>query len=449
MKKEVLQFIKTNNLINAGEVVGVAVSGGVDSMVLLHFLNSVSKQLDFNVHAITIDHHIRKNSFKDNQLVMQYCSQNNIKVNCFNVDAVSYAKQHKQSLETAARNVRYGVFDSLIAKNIVNKIALAHHLDDQAETILMNLFRGAGNKGVGGMEPQRDGYIRPFLNTSKAEIKKWAQANNLPVAEDSTNQDDAHSRNFLRNQIMPLIESRWEGAAKNIASFGEINRQDNQYFAKNLNTHGVIYLNQTAKVPTSYFLSHPSIYTRQFFAVLSQIGCSKDIEKKHIQIVREFALSAQTGKKLKLPNNLIVSKEYDFIVLLNKQNKSPQKLNQGFKVGKISAGEFGEIEVKKVKKFEASQPSNLFLDGDKLPAQAVWRLPAPTDKFTKFGGGTKSLKAFLVNKKVPATKRKILPVLAYENFVYAIAGIEISEAVKVDGQTKNIYKISVKQAKPN
>jgi tRNA(Ile)-lysidine synthase len=440
--KEVLQFVQKNNLIKTGDKVGVAVSGGVDSMVLLHWLNQISKQQDFSLVAITIDHCIRENSYQDNKLVIDYCKENNIKVNCFKVDAVKFAKTNKQSIETAARNVRYGVFDSLLSKKILTKIALAHHQNDQAETVLMNLFRGAGNKGVGGMQSIRGGYIRPFLSLSKEKIVAYAKSNNLPFAVDQTNFEDDYARNFLRNQIMPLINQQWQGSTKNIASFAEIISSDNDYFNKIADIQGATFFENIAKVPTSWFLSHPAIYARQIFKVLSQIGCKQNIERKHIKMISEFALTGQSGKKINLPSGLCILKEYDFIIFQNKSQPVMQ-FNLPFKQGKFKVGEFGEFEVKKVNSLEERQDNQLFLDAKKVPKGSAWRLLQSKDMFEKFGGGTKSLKSFLVDKKIPARKRKILPVLAYENNVLAVLGVEISELVKVDENTKKIYKISV------
>lgn len=441
--KRVLDYIKEHNLIKEGQRIGVAVSGGVDSMALLHFLNNLSKEGDFTVFAITINHKIRQDSQKDNQLVIDYCKANQIKVNCFEVDALKYAKEKKVSVETAAREVRFAVLNSLLHRKVANQIALAHHQDDQAETVLMNLFRGAGVRGVGGMKPVRDGFIRPFLSTSKSQIEKYAKAHDLPIAQDETNFEDDYSRNYLRNQIMPLIESRWSGAAKNIASFAEISRQDSGYFEENINTHGVICIDGVAKVPTSYFLNHPAIYVRQLFAVLEKIGVKADVSRKHVEIIKDFALTSQSGKKINLPNKISVSKEYDFIVLSN-NSKKESNLNAPFKLGKVKVEGFGEIKIKKVKSLSNRSAGELYLDADKVPKQAMWRFAKPKDKFTKFGGGTKSLKAFLVDKKVPARIRKTLPVLAHESTIYAVVGVEVSDVVKVDEGTKRIYKVSMR-----
>ena len=140
----ILDYIKANKLIKQGEIIGVATSGGRDSMALLHFLNENKESLECQVIAINIDHCIREHSFADSAFVMDYCKENNIKAYSFKVDAVKLAREEKLSIEAGARKARYNTFEALIERGLVDKIALAHHLYDQAETILLNLLRGCG-----------------------------------------------------------------------------------------------------------------------------------------------------------------------------------------------------------------------------------------------------------------------------------------------------------------
>lgn len=435
--KEAQLLIKEKKLIKAGDKVAVAVSGGVDSMALLHYLKGLSEELDFSLCVVTVDHGIRENSNLDNQLVLDFCKENDIKANCFKVDALKYAKENKKSVELSARELRYGIFDSLLSKKIVDKIALAHHLNDQAETVLMNLFRGAGSQGGGGMKEQRGGYIRPFLRTTKKTIERYAKTNKLPVAQDHTNFENDYARNYLRNQIMPLIEKEWAGASENLASFAEIYRQDAQYFEKSVSLEGIMFFDKMAKVPVGHFFEPLAYASRLMLKTLSQIGVVQDIERKHINIIYDFALKSETGKKLNLPNGLVVSKEYDFVIFQNKHEEI-KAFELPFRIGKFKAGAYGKFEVKKVAGLENE---GLYVDANKIPKGAKWRLIESKDTIAKFGGGTKKLKDFLVDKKNSARERKILPVLAFENEVYVVLGVEISSMAKVDEQTKVIYQI--------
>lgn len=438
----ILKTIKEAKLIKAGEVIGVAVSGGSDSMSLLHYLHSHSAELDIEVLAIHIDHSIRETSGDDASFVVNYCKENGIRVYKFKIDVPKLVAQRKQSVETVARDARLGVFDALLKKDAVDKIAIAHNSKDQAETILLNLFRGTGLGGASGMETVRDKvFIRPMLNTSKKAIMDYIFLNDIPFREDETNKDNSYSRNYIRNLILPLIEEKWEGATQKIVNFGKDCADDNEYINSQIYTDAIIFNEKSAKIPNSYFLYPNAIVSRMIFNSLEKIGVEKDIERVHIKMIKELATSGENGKKIKLPLNVMAYKEYDYITIINKK-KEEVTLNEPFKVGSFEVENFGTITVKRTKDKTLKQ-GELILDGKKLPKDAVWRFKERGDMFEKFGGGTKKLKDYLIDKKVPNRIREYLPILASKSIVYAIAGVEIAESVRVDETTEIATKIIV------
>lgn len=424
----------------AGQTIGVAVSGGMDSMALLHYFLQLKNQVEFELVALHVNHSIRQNSAQDALFVEEFCKQNNIKMHVFNVDVPTYAQNNKIGIEEAARILRYGVFDALLKKKIVHKIALAHHKNDQAETILLNLFRGAGPKGIKGMEHERkDGYIRPLLNTTKQQIVDYVNKNNIAFVQDQTNQDNTYSRNFLRNQILPQIEQRWPQVINAITNFAATCAQDDDYINSQVNIDGILFDQKTAKVPASYFLQHDAIVSRTIFLTLQKIGISKDVEKKHIDLIKKLC-TAQNGSKINLPFGLRVIKEYDYITFVNKQTVSEQ-LCLPFKLGKFTVEGFGTFKVSKAK--QQTNENALLIDANKVPQGAIWRFGQTGDVFTKFGGGTKKLNKYLIDKKIPSRVRANLPVLAKDNQILVVLGVEISDAVKIDQNTKHIFEISV------
>ena len=215
MKKEIvmlniLETIRKNNLVKSGDIIGVGCSGGSDSIALLHALSKLQRELDIEVVAISIDHSIRENSALDVQFVKEKASEFGIRFYKFKVDAPKIAKEKGVSLETGAREARYGVFRALIRKGLVDKIALAHHKSDQAETILMHIFRGSGSAGALGMPYISENvFIRPMLDFSKEDILEYCNENHLDFVEDYTNQDNSYNRNFVRNVVLKEIASRW------------------------------------------------------------------------------------------------------------------------------------------------------------------------------------------------------------------------------------------------
>ncbi|MBO7219451.1 MAG: tRNA lysidine(34) synthetase TilS [Clostridia bacterium] len=440
--KNVLNLINSEELIRPHETIGVAVSGGKDSMSLLHYLNSVKDELKINVVAINIDHDLRENSSSDSAFVMNYCKAHSIKAHSYKVNARKITEDNKLTVEQGARLARYEVFDRIIESGIVDKIALAHHMSDQAETILLNIFRGTGISGASVMEYNRqDKYIRPLLTTSKIEIQAYISQNEIPYVEDETNLQNDYNRNYIRNMIMPLIRDRWQNADAMICNFGQLCRQDDEYIYNQIDKTAFIIEDGMAKINTYTFVYPIAVVARIVLKALKSLNLSTDIERKHIMLIKEMAISSDNGSKLNLPNGIVVIKEYDYITFTNKKS-AKEVMNIPFTKGAINIPGFGIIDTNLVKKFDLGKYTHL-VDMNKIPKNAVWRYREDGDQFTKFGGGTKSLSDYLIDQKVPVRIRNNTPVLAIDNDVLIIAGIEISNKVKVDKETKTAYGINV------
>ena len=442
VEKEILQFIKKNNMFQPGDVVGVAVSGGADSMSLLSFLHEKSEDLDISVVAITIDHMLRgERSIGDALFVKTWCRERNIQCWKFSVDSPRICEEKNIGIEEGAREGRYSVFNRLLEENRVDKIALAHHLSDQAETILMHILRGAGLNGACGMEAVRGKYVRPFLFVSKDDIVRYCSMNNIEYVEDETNSDTSYNRNYLRNVILPELKIRWEGVEQNLVNFSLNCKEDNDFILSQVSHNGVIYGDDIVKIPVIYFQYQASVINRIIFDSLEKISVVKDIERKHIDIIKTLASSAN-GKKVNLTNGLIAQKEYDYVTIY--KGESPEIIPEyDLEVGKFNFGSLFELDVKRVKKLELAKDT-LLMDARKVPAGAKWRVRHVGDVFTKFGGGTKSLKDYFIDKKIPNRLRSLVPVLAYGKEILCIAGIEISDKVKIDEDTKLAYMVKIK-----
>lgn len=441
--QSVLKTISKYKLIKKGEIIGVACSGGVDSMSLLHYLNSIKDNFDIEIVAINVDHSIRDNSEEDTAFVQTYCKENRIRFYKFKIDSNVIAKENKICLEEAARIGRYGVFDSLIQKGIVDKIALGHHLQDQAETILLNIFRGAGLNGAKGMEYQRGQFIRPMLNTSKLEILTYAHDNEIPFVEDNSNYDETYSRNYLRHNIMPKLRMKWSNLDKNIVDFGNICKEDDAYIKSQMMLDGIIEDKNLVRIPLSYFIYPQPIVNRMIMNELEYLKASKDIEKKHINIIRDMALEAQNGVKISLPNALTVHKEYDFIAISVKVAK-PKLEPIDFRLGTFKLTNFGDLIVRKTVRFDVKEYAHL-IDADKLPKGCVIRTRQEGDVFAKFGSGSKKLKDYFIDKKIPQRLRAEIPLICKDNEVYCVLGYEISDKVKIDETTKSAYILNYKK----
>jgi len=440
--ERVIDFIKQNNMIKSGEIIGVACSGGRDSICLLHFLNSIKAELDCEVVAVNVDHGIRSTSALDTEFVMQFCKDNHIRAYKFKAKALKVAKEEKLTIEQAARKVRYGIFETVIKKGLVDKIALAHHLNDQAETVLLNIVRGAGLNGAKGMEPTRDGiYIRPLLTTPREEIMAYLDENGLEFVEDETNKDNSYSRNYIRNVVLPDLRKHFKSVDKNIVKFASICNQDDNYINSQLNIGTFIETKEFTKIPLTYFYQDDAIINRILMKVLSRYA-KQDIERKHIKMIREFAVEANNGNIISLPFKIKVMKEYDYITIGIIKKKEVVGENV-FRSGKLKIEGYGIIRSTSSKVLTEPKMHQHIIDASKLPSNAVWRTRQEGDTFAPLGlGGTKKLKEYFIDKKIPQRMRDEIPVLAVGGKILIVADIEIADEIKVTDETKQFYKIN-------
>ncbi len=439
--KNIIETIKKNKLIKPGEVIGVGVSGGIDSMCMLHFLDEIKEDFDFEVVAITIDHSLREEGAYDAAFVQSWCRSHKIRCYKFKIDAGAIAKENGMSIEAGAREGRYKTFESLIQKQIVDKIAIAHHMGDQAETILMHLLRGSGVAGIRGMEYMRDGiYIRPMLNTEKKAIAEYASSHNIPFVDDETNFDTKYQRNFLRQKIMPLLRSQWPGLDKILCRYASLAKEDDNFISAFLEKANFLTSENKVEIPLSNFKVAPSLVSRYIFKALSQLGSFSDIERKHIDMITALAEN-ENGTKIDLPHNLKAIKEYGNVVIIKAIRKKPaEKKNFSFKVGVVNIPSICKIETTLLEGNSFAEDA-LYIDADKLPKNAKWRTREEGDVIHKLNNGEVKLKKYLIDKKVPARIRKDLPILAVGNEVLVILGVAISDKVKIDENTKAVYRI--------
>ncbi|MCQ2386930.1 MAG: tRNA lysidine(34) synthetase TilS [Clostridia bacterium] len=421
--------------IKRGKRVAVAVSGGSDSMALLHFLSNNSDKLNIKVLALNVEHGIRgKQSKKDSYFVENYCKKNNIPLISYSVDSIGNSKAKKISIEHSARELRYNCFYQALNDNKCDCIATAHHLRDNSESVLINLFRGTGIKGLTGINDYGDKIIRPLIKTTKEEIEYYIKRNKIPFVTDKTNFDDELTRNFVRHKILPKIKEVFPDVENSLYRLASIAKIDDDF----IESEGKKKLNLFEKKAEIKLPVERAVFSRACISALKHVGLTRDWEKIHIDEIFELT-EKENGKKINLPKNIVAYKEYNKIVI---EKKKTQKI---IKQLPFSQGEFNfnntKIKIEKTKG-KVDLLKGFYLDLDKIPKGAVIRNRKEKDTFTKFGGGTKSLGDYLTNKKIPLRERDSLVLIAKENEVYAIFGVAVSDKTKIDKNSKNIIKIT-------
>lgn len=404
----------------------LAVSGGVDSMTMLHMFSSLSPRPDFCV--VTVNHNIRRNAQEDCDFVESYCRQLGVVCRKVFVDVPRYADERKISEETAARILRYDAFDKLDC----DYVCLAHHTGDNAETVLMHILRGSGAQGATGIRKRNGKYIRPLLDMTREQIEEYARKNGVPYVHDATNDETKYTRNFIRHKVLPLLTQLNPNAESNIARFAENIAEDCDYLDSLVDVSKVDFGAGYARIPTELLQQPKPLSSRTVIKALNRLGVSKDIEKAHIEALIDLSYGVG-GRRIDLPFGFTAYCDYDFVTVEFAKETPINEFEIPFCVGKTVTSA-GVVEISKTP-YEGA----LSFDKNKLPADAVFRLKRQGDVFTKFGGGSKSLKKYLIDKKVPQRLRNGLILIASGNEAYVICGVEISDKVKVTDNSDTYY----------
>ena len=381
-------FIRRMDMIQPGDRVVCAVSGGADSMALLFAVYLLKDKLDIQVEAAHFNHNLRgAESDGDEAFVREFCHRFDIPLHlgCARVTA------GKKGLEAAARDARYAFLDT-----IPGKIATAHTAGDNAETVLMHMIRGTGLKGLGGIAPIRGRIIRPILSITRQEVLSFLREYHISYREDSSNATNAYLRNRIRHQVMPILESENPKLAENLSAMALRLRQDEAALAE-----------QAAAQPVQVSVLRqlaPAVRSRVLEKFLKENGV-KEPEAEHISLVDGLIFSERPSARAQLPGGVTVWRSYDRLLavhgeeLVTMPRLTVKPATQIINTDKIfTVGDIGNLTVR-------SRQS-----GDAI------RLP----------GGTKSLKKLFIDKKIPAHLRPAVPVIADERGVVAVYGIGVN-----------------------
>ena len=414
--------------------IALALSGGRDSMALAYALKAQGTPF----FAVNFEHGIRgEKSKNDSAFVRGWCKDNGIECVSIAFDTPTYAKGNGLTIEEGARELRYFHFHKLIEEGKCDYVALAHHNDDQIETILMRLLRGTGVRGLKGMSEVSGHFVRPLIGYTREDIDAYVEKHEVPYVDDETNSDEAYTRNYIRSEIKEL-KKRFPHLGESIARLSRSATEIDEYLLSQIGDVDTTDGEGTISVEE---LRVPALAKRKIVLIFEKLGVLQDIEERHYPLI--FALAdGENGKHIDLPHGVVAHKDGGEIVFTAMSH--PDSLGELPFEGKTIEG---VITVTPTESFERNE-GELVIDLDKIPKQAVLRHPREKDKIRKFGGGSKSLGDFLTDKKVPLRKRKDLIVLAsapdgYKNSneILFVLGVEISSDLKVE-EGANMAKIS-------
>jgi len=448
IEQKVLKFIDEKNLIDKNDKVLVGLSGGPDSVFLLHFLKKYSKKLKISLGALHINHLLRgKEADKDEHFCKELCEGLSVKFYSVKKNIKAIASKEKISAEEAGRKVRYNEYEKVLVKEEYTKIATAHNADENAETVLLNLIKGAGLRGISGIPPSRNKIIRPLLVLTKQEILDYLEHHKLKYRTDLTNLTDDAERNFLRNQVIPLIKERLNPSISNtLLKSSEVFRNINNLIKKKIveaadnlvfknENYLSISLPKLKEIEDGYrseILRH--IFLKEFDIQISFDDCRKILS----------LLNKQVGKSAEVFDNLKITRERaELIIHKVKVQKEfePVIVNSGDSV-RIKDREFSINEVGTIKQNFGFNKNLEFISGDNASNDFLIRRWEPGDRFFPFGmKGSKKVSDFLNEQTISSLKKKEQMILLNQNRIVWVIGLRLDERFRVTSETKKVYQL--------
>jgi tRNA(Ile)-lysidine synthase len=427
-------------MVAPGERVAVAVSGGPDSILLLEFMHQFSGETGLSLVIAHFNHHLRgDDSDADERFVARRAQELGLQFIRSEAEVARIARSKRRNLEATARDLRYRFFFSLVNQQKVDKVATAHTANDQAETVLLRLLRGTGTRGLGGIYPALDGkVIRPFLNLTRAEIEPEIQMRQLDFRVDASNLDLRFARNRIRQTLLPLLES--EFSPRIVMLLGELaaRSRDDEAFLQQLaleraRAWRMRERNQEKIAVRPLIDFHPAIQRRILREMIfSASGSLRGFTSTHIEALRRFAASSQSGKQLTLPGGLKAEREFEWLVIGSRQNEA---VAHGFCFAVIPPTEIGipQLDLKfrfliaenirsgAERGYNCKQVTGL--DLDKLRGRLTLRNWQAGDRFKPSGSRRAlKLKELFLKLRVPAKSRRLWPVLLSNEQIIWVQG---------------------------
>lgn len=493
MTEDVRRWIEAEKLIEAGDTVLVGVSGGADSVCLLLMLLAYQKQIDFSLRVVHVEHGIRgAESRADAEFVEELCKRLQVRCQTYAVDVPAYAKEYHLGFEEAARELRYRSFrqaaetvlaeklgvgkypagqtqDERVEQKMHIKIALAHHADDNAETMLFQMARGSGVRGMSGIRAKRElaeqvTLIRPLLGITRGQIEEYLAERGETYRVDSTNEDTDYSRNRIRHEILPQLTQVNSQAVMHMAQSAKQLAELTDYLdAETARITSAVceWSGQTCTVKKELFEQYPVVLQKEVLhRVLGRVaGSRKDIGSAHVEALKELA-KLQVGRQISLPYGMLAERIYEGIRISHKSNPA-EKASETYEIAlsvleeqpegtwytlalrdgclRMRVREFSE-EIKEIPKKKYTK----LLNYDKIKCSLQFRKRAVGDYLTiDEAGHKKKLKEYFVEEKVPRESRDAMWLLAEGSHVLWVVGKRISAYYKIDSNTKKILEIQM------
>jgi tRNA(Ile)-lysidine synthase len=479
LQRQVQQTIAEHRMFQTGDRVLVGVSGGPDSVALLHILMEIAPEYALTLAIGHLNHSLRGGaSDRDAEFVEALARQTGLAIFSEKKDVRRFGRHHRLSIEAAGRRVRYAFFTKTCETHGFNKIALGHHLDDNAELILMNLLRGSGPAGLSGIPPVRDHHIvRPLIDITRQQIMAYLTRKKCDYVTDASNTDCRYLRNRIRSELLPMLTTEYNGnLAANLHKMAIVCRAENKWAEETLDpildACVIDHTENKIRMSVSQVAGlDPAVQRRLFRRAIKQLtGDLRKISFENIEAVRGLLADGQSWKSIDLPHRIRAGRS-DKSLVFSKEKGSlrhipptkPTKPEQVFtyyytppgeitihEVGLLLVFTFFDIEQFPIKNNAAdpARSATVYLDLDKLTFPVIIRSRKVGDRFSPLGlGGTQSVGKYLAGREKDRRQRSLCPVMTCENRIVWIIGYGIADAVKIGPETRRGVKVQVLLAK--
>ncbi len=441
-------FLDTNNLLSRKDKIIVALSGGADSVFLLKYLIDQRSRFDIQISAVHVNHNLRgEEATADEKFCINLCNEWKIELKVFSINVKEHALINKLSIEEAARELRYSCLEQYCDEVGFNKIATAHNLDDNTETVIQRLIEGTSIRGLCGIPIKRnDRFIRPILNISKNEIVSFLTASNIKYCIDTSNFDIDFKRNFIRNKILPLFSELNPSFKESIFRTTQINKGFYEFIVEKIGyliDNYVKFKNQKLYISNVLFENTDSIVGEVLKLSLEKHFQYNFDYKDFINFKAAFQL--QVGKYIGLKNNLVLLKEREVLII----SENTKQISDVYRL-KVSESidYFGKkILLEQISLLDMdlkNKPENVeYLDYDCCESEEFeirkWQ---HGDRFKPLGmNNFKKVSDFLTENKIDNLQKKEQFVLTNRNNIVYIIGLRIDNRYKITNNTQKVLKI--------
>jgi tRNA(Ile)-lysidine synthase len=458
--QSVVATIRKYGLIQPGEHIIVAVSGGADSIALLTVLHELQARWNLRLTAAHLDHGIRGAAARQEALFVRGAAER-LGIACIDSaqDVPGYAAARGLSLQEAAREVRYGFFRQVLAQTGAHKVALGHHADDQAETVLLWLMRGTSLAGLGGMPPSREGvYIRPLLEVTRDEIEQYLHARRIDFVPGTSGFEMQYLRNRVRHQLIPLLTREYNPQIRRaLVRMAELARQDEA---------GLIELveDELSKhlVPAGDgFICRVAVFTQRNHILQRRLlrtaigrlkGNMHGLTMAHIDLACSLLDGQGSSRVVHLPGGCAVRREYDRLVFSKGAgNKAAFFYSFDELPDSVSLPEIDKRLVLQMRAAEPEtirqtqiDPNSACIDYAKISWPLVVRTWQAGDRFYPLGlGGSKKLHKFFIDCKIPSRLRRRIPIMLFGGRIAWVCGLRLDDRFKTSADTKKVLMVSM------